>query len=174
MPGQPANVRHATRDDEAGLFDLLMALHKDNGLGFPPRAQDVREAIRAATREAVKTGTIIGVIEGENGEIAASVCIALASWWYNRAAFYLDEIWLFVRPEYRARGHYDDDLFQYMIAYRNHIETETGRPWVLGASMISLKRLPAKMRLWSRHARLVGGIYVIDRKAERAVAQAAE
>jgi hypothetical protein len=165
LPGSPENVRIATRDDEAALFDLLLALHKDNGFGISPRAQDLRETIRAGTRET--NGTLIGVIDGDEGEIAGAFYVHPAKWWYNKSpeAFYLNELFLFVRPEYRKRGRYWNDLFRSMVAYKELTDASMGTDVPLVTSVSSLHRLPAKMRLWSRYAKLVGGIYVIERKA---------
>lgn len=170
----PTNVRHATQADEANLFDLLMDLYRDNGFGVPPRAADLRAAIRACTREAKTTGTFIGVIDGPDGTLDGSVCVFPASWWFNRDAWYLSELWLFVKPTARAGMALYDDLFRYMLACQKATEGLDGGKWPLVTSVTSMKRLPAKMRLWSRYARLVGGIYLVDGESTATAAAASQ
>ena len=159
----PATVRKATEADEPALFDLLMELYKDNGVGIAPRPQDVREAIRAGTRE--QAGILIGVIDGPDGTLIGSICIVPATWWYSSVSWYLAERWLFVLPEWRKGRSLHDDLFQYARCYQQLCETATGMSWPLVTSVTSFKRLAAKMRLWRRYGRLVGGIYVIESNA---------
>lgn len=174
IPGAPENVRIATRDDEAEIFSLLMALNADNSFGITPRPSDIDAAIHAGTRNGKETGVFIGVIDGDHGDLAASACLVPNSWWYCKSQWYLNELWVFVRPEYRTRGAYFDDLFRFMIACQRLAEQSTGTKWPLVTSVSSLKRLPSKMRLWSRYGRLVGGIYLIDSEQISERAQAAE
>ena len=162
LPNSPDNVRVATEADEAKLFDLLMALYKDNNFGIPPRPMDVRQEIRAGTRE--KNGVLIAVIDGDEETLAGSVCITPLTWWYNKAPemFYLNELWLFVRPEYRRHTTYFNDLFETMNAYKALMDETMGRDVPLVTGALSRKRLPAKMRLWGRYAQMVGGVFVCD------------
>ena len=162
----PKSVRVARESDEAPLFDLLMALYKDNGVGIVPRPMDVRTAIRAGTRE--KNGTLIGVIDAEHGALAGSVCIVPANWWYAQETWYLAERWVFVDPQWRHGLRLYDDLFRYALAYKLSIEQETGQKWPLISSVTSTKRLEAKMRLWRRYGKLVVGIYVIENDSHAA------
>lgn len=160
-PNWPKTVRVARQDDEPAIFDLLMALYKDNGLGVAPRAADLRDNIRAGTRNP-QSGVIIGIIDGPNGTAKGSVCLVPQSHWFNSAEWFLSERWLFLRPEFRLEHGHVDALFDFMVAYQAMAEESTGQKWPIVTSVSSLKRLDAKMRLWGRRAKLIGGIYVIE------------
>jgi hypothetical protein len=168
----PKSVRVAGYDDEAPLYDLLMALYKDNDVGIPPRPHDVREAIRSGTRRGAETGVLIAVADGEEGELAGSVCVVPATAWYNQSPEYgyLAERWLFVRPECRKGRTLHDDLFQAARCYKRQAENALGKRVPLISSVTSLKRLPAKMRLWRRYGALIGAIYEVDPVAQTAAA----
>jgi hypothetical protein len=148
----------ATERDESSLFDLLMALNADNGFGVPVSSERVLAAIQLGTRQ---RGGIIGVIDGPDGRIMGSISLVMAQFWYSDAWF-LQEGWVFVRPEARASHHYRD-LFLFANWARLQMGTEptTGRPWLVQTSVWSLNRLPAKLRLWARFGRQVGGIFLI-------------
>ena len=160
----PKTVRVAGEADEAALFDLLMALYKDNGVGIPPRPQDVRAAIQAGTRNGAESGVLIGVIDGPDGILIGTVCVMPSTFWYNTSPEYgyLAERWLFVRPEFRKGHTLHDDLFQAARCYKRQAEIALGKRVPLVSSVTSFKRLSAKMRLYRKYGRLCGGIYEID------------
>ncbi len=160
---RPALVRMAGPADEDALYDLLLALEADNGFGIAHEEARVRAAIEKGTR---RQGAMIGVIDGkkgeygEGGELAASVCLTLAQFWYADAWF-LSEQWLFVRPEYRF-NHFERELFQFAKWCREEFSRQNGSNTLLVTSVSSPKRLPAKIRLWSRHAHQVGAIFQVS------------
>lgn len=160
---KPKTVRLATPKDEDSLYELLLALHDDNavyGVGYDE--ETVRETIRKGTE---KRGSIIGVIDGKQGdygessEIAASVCLTFANFWYSKTP-YLAELWLFVRPEYRS-NHFDRDLFVFSRWCGEEMSRQLGHTMTTLTAVSSLSRLPAKMRLWSRYGKHIGAIYRI-------------
>lgn len=161
---RPDSVRMAGPDDEAALYDLLMALDVDNSFGIPHDPDRVRAAIEKGTR---RQGSIIGVIDGRAGEygegheahLAASVCLTLSQFWYSNV-FFLSEIWLFVRPEYR-HNHFERDLFQFAKWCREEMSRQNGDEMLAVSSVSSPNRLPAKLRLWSRYGEQIGGIFQI-------------
>lgn len=155
-PVLPANVRLATEADEGALFDCLMALNEDNGYGLPVSEQRVMEQMRLGTR---RQGGIIGIVTSESGRIEGTVGIFISQPWYTDT-YILEERWLFVRPDSR-NGHIHTDLFNFVKWARATMEENTKTPWIAAISVTSMKRLPAKMRLWSRHARHVGAIFFI-------------
>lgn len=160
---RPSNVRLAGPEDEDALYDLLLALDDDNGFDVPKSEERIKEAIRMGTR---RQGALIGVVDGkrgeygEGGELAASVAMNLQQFWYSDDWF-LGEGWLFVRPEYRS-NHLDSALFTFAKWCRQEMSKSGGKDMPLVLSMWARKRLPAKLRLWSRHARQVGGLFLVQ------------
>lgn len=152
-------VRIATQTDEGAIYDLLAGpegLHADNGVGVGFSPVKVWGRIRTATEG---RGGIIGLIDGDH-EIAASVGLFFDSPWYSDTV-YLAELWLYVRPVYRSRG-YAAELFGFAKECRQKLAEGSGEPLWLMTSVVSRKRLGAKMKYWARHADLIGGIYVVD------------
>jgi hypothetical protein len=152
---RPDNVRMAVEADEDALYDLLLALEADNGFGVPHDKDVVMAEIRKGTR---RQGSMIGVIDGAD-EIAASVCLTLSKFWYAERWF-LAELWLFVRPEYRFNK-FERDLFQFAKWCREEM-ARGGMDMHLVTSLWTRYRLPAKLRLWSRYAKQVGGLFVVE------------
>lgn len=146
---KPDKVRIAGRDDEDAIYDLLMALDQDNSFGVPYQESRVRSAIEKGTRG---EGSIIGIIDGGD-ELAASVCLTFAQFWYSEE-WYLAEQWLFVRPDYR-QNRFEADLF----AFAKWCQSKLGDGMLLISSVSSPARLPAKLRLWGQYGRQIGGIF---------------
>lgn len=153
-------VRLATPADEPAVFDLLTGpegLWHDNQLGFSYSADKVRERIRIATEG---RGGIIGVIDGDGGELAGGVGLFIDFQWYSEQP-YLSEYFLFVRLLYRSRG-YANELFRFAKDCRASIANGSGERFPLVTSVVSRNRLKAKMRYWAKHADLIGGVYVVE------------
>jgi GNAT superfamily N-acetyltransferase len=150
-------ARLAVPADEDALYDLLMALAADNDtFGDELSESRIREYILKGTRI---DGGMHGVIDGD-GELAASVGLVWDRWWYAKN-FGLAQLWLFVRPEYRRRR-YDDALIAWAKLMRVRMAEGVDHPVPLIHTVISQKRLPAKLRLWRRHGgEMIGGIFMI-------------
>lgn len=161
-PPPPAVVRIAHPEDEEAVFDCLKALYADNGenMGTFSEAR-IRHQVRAGISEGPTFGGIIGVIDGERGRIDASVGIYPHQPWYSDT-IYLQEYWLFVRPEARGPLRYERLLFDFASDYRRQIEEAMGQPIKLIIGVTSFKRLKAKLRLWSRHAKMIGGMFAVE------------
>lgn len=149
--------RMANEADEARLWDVLMELERDNGMGLPRSDLKVWQAIEQCCR---CQGGVAGVIEGPKGRIDATIGIVLAQVWYSDTWF-PKEIWFFVRPEARQGGKLADALFAFAEDHRSYLSEQIGRPLPLFTGPTSFKRLDAKMRWWGRHAKLVGGIFML-------------
>lgn len=153
----PEGVRIAHQADEPALYAILIDLYKDNFLGFAKSDNRVWDTIQHCCRGG---GGVAAVIEAD-GRIVASTGIVFSSMWYSDDP-YLSELWLFVHPAYRKFGYAErlaDFCYFYRDQFRHHV---TGRALPLITSVTSHHRLSAKMRWWSRWAKLVGGIFVID------------
>jgi hypothetical protein len=158
-PARPAVpvVRLATEADEAAVFELLLALYDDNAFGAHPVNPDkVLAMIRRGTR---KEGAFIGVIDGPDGRIAASAALDMTPYWYSDDWF-LNEQWFFVRPECRS-AHLERALFRWAEQIRRLMEGAGGR-WEIVMGFWTPVRLAAKIRLWSRYARQVGAVFIMD------------
>lgn len=157
----PDRVRLATEQDEDALFTLLMALRDDNNtFGFNVSDARVREHIERGTR---KIGGLHGVIDAPDkpGVLAASIGCFWDRWWFSED-WGIAQLWLFVRPEYRAGHHYADELVDWAKAMRDELQIKVGKPIGLVNSVVSEERLDAKLRFWRRHSgALIGGIFEI-------------
>jgi N-acetylglutamate synthase-like GNAT family acetyltransferase len=142
------HIRLATPADEDRLFDFLMLLHGENAL-FPVSDSKVREIIRQGT---LQQGGVIGIIDGADGSIEASVGLIVDSWWYTNAPS-LNERWNFVRQDCRHSPH-AKNLIQFSKRAAQHL----GVPLIMG--IISTRRTEAKVRLYKRQMEYVGGYFM--------------
>lgn len=156
----PENVRIATLADEDAIYDLLTGeggLYEENAL-FPLSKQKVRATIHAGcARTSGKLGEvdgpqgIIGVIE-HNGKIVATLGTGFAQFWYTEA-WHLSEFWNFVHPDFRKTNYASD-----LIDFGKWCAEELGLPLHMG--IISTARVAAKVRLYQRKIRYVGGYFI--------------
>jgi len=118
------NVRLAGPRDEEPLYDLLMALADDNNaFGYPLDEEKIRDDIHLGTEH---KGGYYGVVDGKPGELAGAILII-----WNRLRFtkrfHLEQIYLFVRPEYR-RYRIADKLMEWIKSLRLIIEKDSDHP----------------------------------------------
>jgi hypothetical protein len=176
---QPGNVRIADWRDEDKIYDILVALHRFNnfGWGWPFRPEIVLAQIEAGTRPDPATRTNptdrrlgkIGLIDGDHGEIAGTVGVFLINPVWFTDAVAPQEIWLFVRPEYRHRG-YEQNLFDFGTWFKEAMRErmpDHPLPWPLYTGFQyegNPRKFPLMQRLWRRgsRGRLVGCLYRVD------------
>lgn len=154
-------VRIAKPEDEPAIYDALIALYEDNNVAGGYTPERVRECVRQGVSQCNETGAIVGVVDGADDRIAATIGIFPNVPWYSEDAM-LVERWLFVRKECRKFGLHNQ-LFDFAKLFRDEMAGELGRPVKLISSVSSKERLHSKMRLWSRFGRLVGAIYVVEK-----------
>lgn len=147
-------------DDADDIYDFLLPMHAENAI-FPLSETKAREAIHKCTHD--KLG-IAGIIRGRSGAIEGSIGIVVTSQWYTDAV-HLQEIWNYVSPQHRntkhARtllefGQWASDRMTYNAVQRG--VTDAFIPFIF--SLITRKRLIAKMRLFQRSAPQVGAIFM--------------
>ena len=149
---KPARVRLALPADESALYALLVALHHANPMGSGYNPAMVLEQIRMGTEQ---RGGIIGVIDGPDGTLVASVGLFPYHPWYVDQ-WALNELWLFVRPEARHGAALYRDLFRFM----QWVRQENPSMEIL-TNVVSRDRLPLKERIWARFAERIGAIYLV-------------
>lgn len=177
---RPANVRQAGPADETVVYDLLIALwtYNSRGWGFPYRPELVIRVIEQGTRPDPRTRSdpsdqrrgLIGVIDGDDGKLAAAVGIYLDPPVWFTDAMIPTELWVFVRPDARNARRLERDLARF--AEWAHEKLRPGPDYRLPFPMATgfmhcgtPKRFHAMGRLWQRlfpSARPVGMLFWRD------------
>lgn len=151
-------VRMATKEDEDRLVNMLIAFHREGGLDIATCSpKKIREEVQVATQN---QGAIAGVIDAPDGRIAASVGIFPLVPWYTDELV-LQEQWFYVRAEFRGQG-MEKRLFDFAGAYRAEMSARMGRKIKCYVGIIDKRRLAAKIRLFSRRARQMGALFVME------------
>lgn len=140
----------ATPDDLAEVFNLLLVMHAENGVGRldEPKA-------RGAISEIINSGGCL--ISKQNGKIVGSVGLTMTSWWYSRDRFLVDE-WFFVHPDHRAEGHATQ-----LIGWMKTAAKTSGIPVVLsvGTTVDAL----SKLKYFRKHLTPFGGAFIYQPEA---------
>jgi len=153
---KPELVRLATPDDIQNLFfHLMYELQADNGLGIPPTPKKVLDYV---TKCCNRDHAIAGIMESRKDGIVASIGIRMAEPWFSEHAL-LGQIWLFVVPRMRHGHSFYDDLFRFAEWHRQDMTNRLGYNLVLENTVMSLTRLPAKVRLWRRYGTQTGAVF---------------
>jgi hypothetical protein len=156
MISNPTNVRFAEQRDEEPLYELLLDLHKRGPSlkSFPPSPKKLIETIKAGTEQ---RGMIIGVIDGEDlGVIVASVGMVLMPPWWSDTAMLIQR-WIYSRPGTRGLS---DSLFRFSEWAREYMSEGLDRPMVLEQSHVWGDRIAARDRLFARHGRKIGSVFL--------------
>lgn len=143
-------IRAAVPDDWTDLITLCMQLHEENG------QDDVDWDIVEADilRGINKDHAMIGVI-GPVGKIEGACLLTLAKHWYGKTPF-LEERFLFVRPEFRRTGN-----AQALLQFARNSAKKLKVKLLIG--VISNDRTEAKLRLYSRKlGKPIGGFFWIE------------
>lgn len=152
---KPNTVRLAGENDISHLYwHLLGDYNADNGLGWTVSPEKLHRHVRECC---VGEYGVAGIIDGLNG-IVGSIGIEVHTPWYSNDEF-LAQVWMFVLPDQRFGKYHWDDLFNFADWYREEYSRRAGRSVVLETSIQSHSRLPAKLRLWRRRAKQIGGIF---------------
>lgn len=144
-------VRLAQPEDEAGIVELCVLLHEENGL-FPLSEAKTRALVKRAID---RQGGIIGVI-GDPGVPVAGIQLALDQMYYSDAWF-LCEGFNFVRPDHRK-----SDYAAKLIGYAKMCADKMGLPLMMG--ILSNHRTEQKIRLYERQLEKAGAYFVYGRQ----------
>ncbi len=141
-------VRLATRADESQLMDLCRCLHEDNGM----LGMDDELVRKMFNRAFDRQGGIIGVLDGNN-ELAAAILLALSHFWYSHDT-HLEEMFAFVRPNYRKSNHARE-----LLDFAKECQRTLGVPLITG--IITNKRTEAKVMMYRRRLGAPAGAFFV-------------
>lgn len=155
---QPAvsPVRIATIADHQECWRLLLQGHNEIGVfKLTPEKVNwwVQRLLNPAGIPPLDTGPrgVIGVI-GETGKLQAICLLIIADYWYSNEK-HLEELLVFVDPEYRASSHAKD-----LVGWMKHQADITGIPLLTG--IVSNDRTEAKCRLYRRMVPKIGEFFL--------------
>jgi len=147
---RPATVRVATHADDRALFDLFMMAAQENAMA-PVCEANVVEAIKTATE---RRGAIIGVIDGDRGDLAGAVGLIMAPFWYS-AEFHCEELLNFVHPDYRQG---ERKCAKHLLEFSKWWADQLGMSLLMG--VLSHKRTEGKVRLYRRSLPFAGALFL--------------
>jgi GNAT superfamily N-acetyltransferase len=149
-PRCPTTVRIAQPPDEQRVYDLFMMAASENAMA-PVCEANVWEAIRNATN---KKGAVIGVIDGNNGNLAGAVGLVMAPFWYSKE-WHCEELLNFVHPDYRrGQVHHASDLIEFAKWWANQL----GMKLLMG--VLTHTRTEGKVRLYRRQLPYAGALFL--------------
>jgi GNAT superfamily N-acetyltransferase len=140
----------ATPDDLEAVFQLLLVMHAENGIG---RVDEPKA--RGAISEIIKNSGCL--LAWQDNQIVGSVGLTMTSWWYSRGNF-LTDMWFFVHPDHRTEGH-ATRLIGWMKSAADH----SGVPVVL--SVGTKTDALSKLKYFRKHLTPFGGAFIYEPKA---------
>lgn len=153
-------VRKAIKDEQSAILDICRENHAENGqfsLAMPKVEAMVKRAFDGG-------GAIIGITGGGN-RIEGAILLLISQFWYTED-WCLEEIFNYVRPEFRRSTHAKD-----MIKFGMRCSDELNIPLVIG--VVANERTRAKMELYRRQLGDPVGGYFLHRPASLEMAPAA-
>lgn len=158
----PFGVVKATPADEDAIFEVLCQLHAENGM-WPMNPVRVKASIQAATRGGAEPA-VIGLIKSSSGDIEGLVWLLLQDAWYSDWVSFCERL-LFVKPEHRRTTH-AKRLVQFAKwcsdAMSEALPREEGQqqevPLII--SIMTMKALEQKMRLYQRQFKQIGAMFM--------------
>lgn len=150
---RPTNVRAATVRDAEAIYNLCVQAYEENGwLSINPLK--VRIAVeRILRREDGDIRGVIGVIDGDPGSrtVVGAVALVLDTFWYS------DEWFVSERFCFVAKGHRKTTYAKDLIQFAKWFSDECKLPLEMG--VLSTHRTEAKVRLYKRQLKYVGGFF---------------
>ena len=144
----PTRVRIVGSEEEDDAMKLCRELWEENGV-FPLDEDKVRGMLRRAFR---REGGILGAI-GAPGALEGLIYMLVSSHWYSSRA-HLEELFLYVRPEYRKTRNAIE-----LMHFAKWCSEQTGFPLIIG--VFSNERTEGKVRLYQRQFSKPAGNYFL-------------
>lgn len=161
----PSVVRLATPEDYQEIWRLFLQAHNENGI-FPLAPEKVEFFIqRAIHMDAIHPfdqgprGQI--VVIGEVGALQAICFVIIGEFWYS-SANHLEELLVYVDPEYRQSGHAKS-----LIEWMKRAADMLGIPVLSG--IMSTERTEAKVRLYKRQMPCIGAFFLYPTPAAKSL-----
>lgn len=143
-------VRYATPADYPQIISMSEALHEENGhsdIDYDVAEKAIMDAIG-------RQQSIIGLI-GPVGAIEGIIFLRFAAFWYTRKLM-LEELFLYVPPEYRKTGN-----AKALLTFARDAAKRLKLPLMIG--VLSSSRTKAKLRLYEKHlGEPVGGYFFVE------------
>lgn len=146
-----ADIAFVKKGDEAALMKVLERNHEENPLAtlsWPKVEAIVRRGIDQEL-------ALIGVIRGPKGVIEATAGFLISQWWFSEE-FHLEELWIYVVPEYRRSTH-----ARHLYRWAKYLSDEMKMPIVSG--VMTLEKMRPKVRLAQRELPQVGAVFMYGR-----------
>jgi len=143
----PPEVTLATPADFHELFDVCMENYRENGI-YSLNHEKVASWILMGCNQ---DNSVIGIVRGEH-RIEAAIALYLSNMWYSDDR-YIEEIFNFVRPEFRTTTH-----AQHLIRFAKWFAESLKLPLLIG--IMTTTRLAAKERLYARQLPKIGALYL--------------
>jgi N-acetylglutamate synthase-like GNAT family acetyltransferase len=133
------HVRTATPEDEDSIIKLAHLVGVENGL-FQMNEEKVRNLLRPLL---YLHGGIVGVI-GSGDSMEGVIILRISQNWYSDASF-LEEMCVFVHPDYRAAK---GGRARKLVEFAKKVSEKLEMPLMIG--VLSNSRTDAKTRLYER------------------------
>lgn len=152
----PSIIRAATLSDHQEVWRLFLQAHSENGIFklAPAKVEFfIQRALNPGAIHPADTGPRGQIVViGPPGKLEAICFVLIGSFWYSEDR-HLEELLVYVDPEYRASGH-AKALIDWMK------KTAEGLGLKVLSGIISNTRTEAKVRLYKRQMPCVGAFFL--------------
>lgn len=167
MTTNPHAVRRATPDDVDALRAVVPAIIAENTI-LPLSGPRIDTVIQLCAHR-VK-GSLAGIIDGEDGGIAASIGLAFTEDYTSEMPF-VQAVWCGLAPSVRKvdkavaiddpRRHYGRRLFEFAKWFHESLEAQATHPVLVRFDVLTTEGLAPKMGLFSRNLTQIGGSFAL-------------
>lgn len=141
-------VRVGTPADFDRMMDFLRETHAENGMA-PMSESRVRPVLQCALAQ---WRGIIGIVDGNDGSVAAAVGLLVGKWWYSEEE-HLEDIFTYVREPYRHMK-----MARPLLDFSKRAAKELKMPLLMG--VLSNERTKAKVALFERKLPMAGALFL--------------
>ena len=134
-------VRRPVPEDRPEILAMCREMHAEHGM-FSMSDERINNLLDRAFHH---QGGVIGVIGPRGGRLEASVYMLISSMWYSDD-FHLEELWNFVRPDYRKVN--NGGNVRELLSFAKRCGDELHIPVLIG--IMSNVRTKAKVDLYTR------------------------
>lgn len=145
----PVHVRIGSPLDHQKMISFLREMHRENGIvSMDDKTVEATLACGLARHHA-----IVGIVDGDNDEIAASVGLFVNRLWYAQSN-HLEDRWVFVMPPYRRQP-----LARPLLEFAKRAAVALRLPLLI--AVLSEESTLAKVRLYEREfSKMRGAVFL--------------